>query len=687
MSPAPPAPVPAPEPGLLLGPGYARTAAALIAALACLALAATGPDPGSGSPGAVDRAALDLLFQLRHARRGPGPGPDPTLVLVGIDDASIRARGLAGQAWPRSLLAELVEAASRGGARVIGLDLLLLGASGTTPEALREDTLLAEAIGRAGNVVLADRPAGAGLPALDPAPAFAAAAWATGFIDLPLDPDGFVRTAPVRRGPGPDGADRLSFAARLAEAYRLGPARDEELARLAAAGTRGPEAETLAGTRAMARALFTEGPGGSLRQGERQVPLRRDGLLQLDFRARSPAFAYLSAEQVLGAGPDGLPGEPFRDRIAIVAPASLLAGDHFPTPLFEPAWPARLANRGDDPAPRRTSGAELHATAVATLLSGTPPVPAPAPVAAAYLALVLVPAGAALVSLAPPLALAGSALAALAALGLAHAAFVARALVLPLGQAALALAVLVPLGLALRYARERARRARSEAEKTRVMEIFARCVSPAVAEELWRQRDRASLAGERRVVTVIFTDIRGFTSISEGSSSDAVVEWLNDYFGRMNEVVTAAGGHINKFLGDGLMIVFGAPTSRGPAAEARAAVDCATRMLDAVEELDRAWQGTSRPRIRIGVGIHSGEATCGVVGSTRRLEYTVIGDTVNLASRLESKTKDLCVDLLLSQATATLLGESPGLRALGSVEVKGKAAAVPVYTVERPKGA
>jgi class 3 adenylate cyclase len=245
------------------------------------------------------------------------------------------------------------------------------------------------------------------------------------------------------------------------------------------------------------------------------------------------------------------------------------------------------------------------------------------------------------------------------------------------------MALLTPAGLGLRYAREQVLRSESDAERAQVMDIFSRFVSKEVAVQMWNQRGQLSLVGERRIVTVIFTDIRNFTTLSEKVSSATVVEWLNDYFGRMHSVVESFGGHINKFIGDGLMIVFGAPIDRGGKEEACAAVDCGLAMLQAVETMNQEWANSGRPVIKIGVGIHTGEATCGVVGAERRLEYTLIGDTVNLAARLESTTKELGVSILVSEPTANFLTDAYQLSSLGEVKVKGKTMNTKVFTVER----
>jgi Adenylate cyclase, family 3 (some proteins contain HAMP domain) len=168
--------------------------------------------------------------------------------------------------------------------------------------------------------------------------------------------------------------------------------------------------------------------------------------------------------------------------------------------------------------------------------------------------------------------------------------FNSRTVVLPLATAWLGAGLLAPLGFVLRYSHERAERDAKEAERAQIMDIFARCVSPEVAEELY-SKGEVVLGGESRVVTLIFTDIRGFTTLTEAAkSSEEVVEWLNEYFSRMHKVISFYGGHINKYIGDGLMIVFGAPVNRGEKLEARAAVACGLGMLEEIERINEDWK-------------------------------------------------------------------------------------------------
>ena len=611
----------------------------------------------------LENKATDLLFQLRDVTRPAlrARGQTEPITIIEIDEQAIKASNTRLQKWRRDWYARLIERASKGGASVIGLDVLLSEEGGAAAEDKVYDQQLSKAMAEAGNVVIASTFATTSFPAIIPLPQFSNAAYAYGFVNIPPDGDGFIRNSRLL----PQGSDndvQFSFPTRLAEGY---------LAAHAAEG-QAPQYLTLLG-------------GNQLLFDNRTLPLRTDGNLQLDFRARTPAFRRISAGALLFSENASIPDDLFRDRIVLIGATNIDAPDLFPTPFYEPSaptrWLARLLRRGLAYEPARTPGVELHATTAATMLFGQSPV---RPSYRSQLILLIVPIALCALAVFRLRALWGLlavVLIAVTTLVVSSWAFTAQGLILPLASAWLGMAVVTPLGLGLRYAHERVLHDETEAERAEVMDILSRCVSAEVASELWESRDQI-MSGERRVVSMVFTDIRSFTTLSESASSDQIVVWLNDYFSRMQAIVTRHRGHINKFLGDGLMIVFGAPASRGDELEARAAVSCGLEMLSAVEKMNEDWKGTGRPIIKIGVGIHTGEATCGVVGAERRLEYTIIGDTVNLTARLESTTKEYGVPLLASDATVSLLDHKYESSPLGEVKVKGKNASTKIFAVK-----
>ena len=192
--------------------------------------------------------------------------------------------------------------------------------------------------------------------------------------------------------------------------------------------------------------------------------------------------------------------------------------------------------------------------------------------------------------------------------------------------------------------------------------------------------DNLGLGGKKATVTVLFSDIRGFTSMSEKMSAQDVSQLLNEYFSEMEPIVTKYNGIINKFIGDAVMAVFGEPIQDEN--HPLNAVNCGFEMLERVEELNKKWQIEGKPIIQIGVGINTGEVFVGNIGSEKRMEYTVIGDTVNLASRLESYNKTYKTNILISTSTYEASKDHIEVNKIADVEIRGKAEKMDIYEVK-----
>ncbi len=222
--------------------------------------------------------------------------------------------------------------------------------------------------------------------------------------------------------------------------------------------------------------------------------------------------------------------------------------------------------------------------------------------------------------------------------------------------------------------------ARGLAERERLKDTFGRFINPEIAEKA--ARGELTLGGETKTATIFFSDIRSFTAISEKLEPFEVVEFLNDYMTRMVTCVNTTGGVVDKFIGDAVMAVWGAPVSAGsPAADALNCVRSALLMRAALIEFNKGRGGDKKPVISIGAGINTGELIAGQIGSQERMEYTVIGDAVNLASRIESLNKPLCTDILISENTRRLVGDAVLTEEMPSVSVKGKSAPVRLFAV------
>jgi adenylate cyclase len=632
------------------------------------------------------REAEARAFDLRTRWLADPGRADPRIVIVAIDENSLEVyRDALGRwPWPRDVHAMLVEYAAAAGARLVVFDVLFPEPDLRDPGA---DSAFAAAIRESGRVVLpvtftpgsresadlwnrrraeegadvagaaallrrhALGAAGAGWGADQayaepPLPLFGEGAAALGSVVLNADPDGVVR------------ADRPVYV----HDGRLYPS-------LSLAAARALEPERFGGAVAQGRR--------ELRSGRERIPLHR-GRMILRWRGpylsdgRSayrviPAFHLLNSWQQVAEGraPD-VPLADLEGAVLLVAPTAVGLLDARSTPL-----------RPADP------GALIHATALDNLLGGdamrrAPPLANSLAVAVAALA-------AAVAVTASGSALLGASAALLVLLLSAAAALLAFRAGLWVDMALPLAAGFAAAGSAFAgnyWAEGRAKR--------RVRELFGRYVSPEVVRRLAEEPSSIRLGGERVTLTLLFSDIRGFTSMSERLPAERVVEVLNEYLEAMTAIVFRHGGTLDKFIGDAVMAFWGAPIPTPD--HARRAVEAGLEMRVALAELNERWAARGTPvDLRIGIGIHTGEAIVGNIGSlSRKLDYTAIGDTVNLTSRLEGLTKELDTDLLVSDATRAAAGDAFEYHPLGEVQVKGKEQSVRVHTLPaagRLKGA
>lgn len=238
------------------------------------------------------------------------------------------------------------------------------------------------------------------------------------------------------------------------------------------------------------------------------------------------------------------------------------------------------------------------------------------------------------------------------------------------------------------------KQSQAEQQQQMVMRLLGQQTSPEIADALWQSRDRLLESGrlpwQKLTATLFFTDIKGFSTISEEmqDSPERLMGWLNEYLNAMSDEVLAHRGIVNKFMGDGMMAIFGVPiaatTEAEIAADAQRAVNCALAIREKLVELNREWEGRQLPAVQMRVGIFTGVAMAGSLGGKNRLEYAVIGDTTNTASRLESSFKERQVDgcrILIGKETLQYLEDKFEVEEWGPLSVKGKKQCVEVYRV------
>nr|WP_281272378.1 adenylate/guanylate cyclase domain-containing protein [Paenibacillus sambharensis] len=588
-----------------------------------------------GSLHGLETAARDLLRkQSDYERR-----PLDQIKIIKIDQHSLDQLG--GFPWDRSLYAELIASLAEAGAEAIALDIIL-SEPGRDPEA---DARLAEVIARYPNVYLPavfefEQSRGSEgsmktASVIYPAATIAVNEEQTGHINVLLDRDSVVRMLTIGLE-SEQGRVIPALSVRMANAL-LGP--DKQIrwdpARL------------------------------DWYRGDERIPVNGSGQVTTEYytapQEEMTAAAGYDAQSFSDVLSGAIPADYYANSVVLIGAYAPGMQDEYLTPLSANA---------------KMYGVEIQANMIQSLVNGA--FYTELPYGAVYVfvaAAVLLAAllfdrfrgwGTLAVYLVLALLLAGGWMMA----------YITASVFIPITYPFLALTTVMIGAVSAHYSAERR-------ERTRVTEVFGRFVPPSVVSELLASGVDVKAGGQRRDVSVVFADIRGFTSMSEKLQPEEVIQVLNEYLDLCTRAVFAWNGTLDKFIGDGVMAIFGAPAVLPNHAEQ--AVRAALQMKREAAALERRCMERFGMPVTFGIGIHSGPAVVGNVGSEAlRLDYTAIGDTVNLAARLESAAK--AGQILVSREAAERISGIFRLEDLGEIVVKGKAKPVHIYRVEEENG-
>ena len=398
---------------------------------------------------------------------------------------------------------------------------------------------------------------------------------------------------------------------------------------------------------------------GGPRDGDGRLLLRWHGNAEPDPQLAPGLFAYKRIPlRELAKYPAGY----FHNKIVLVGASAPGIQDVHPTP-FADVTPGFLA----------------HATAIDNLLHGEGIRPAPR--ALLYLAILLMAAAGTLLLVRPTAGWLDN----LAALAVALL-YVAACFAL-FTRASFWLPLVAPLSaFALAWVSTGAARyATTGRELRRTRGTLDRYISPQLVQYVLEHLDSINLAGEKRELTIFFSDVRNFTTLTEKSDPTELIALLNEYLAAMTEIVFAHDGIVDKFIGDGILAYWGAFTPGRNHAELAARASLA--MMERLQQLNRKWEAEGRQTLAIGVGLNTGEVVFGNVGSGKKIEFTVIGDPVNLAARLESLNKEYKTSIIISEFTLARLGELAQVRPLGGVKVKGKTIETQIFELQAMRDA
>ena len=636
--------------------------AVALAAIAMLVLART--------PAGVllENGTLD-----ERARLGANPAQvDPRIVIIDIDNASLETLEdkLGRWPWTRRVWTEVIRYVDRGQPKAIAVDAIFGGAESdavdqefgavmhqggntvlgftfvpTKIERARADvndrvaTLLAhraagDANGAAAFAVPID--ASSYLPNL-PEPVLVTGAAGLGVLNALPDNDGVMRSVGVEMNYGGHAYD--SFASRTVQQVLGSPVGLE-----ANGGPLGGDNAIVAG---------------------RRIPVGSDGRMLLKWRGGSSAYPRLPIWQVIcsiyptqcPADVEHFPPSYFTGKIVLIGASATASYDVHPTPFASSA-----------------PGVVVHATAIDDLLNGTAIRVAPFWLLA-LLTILMAAAGGAALYLMRQLGRSVVVVVAIEFVYIALCFIFYEDLRLALPVAAPGLALLISFGAATA-----ARYVTTGRQLRQTRGMLDRYMSPQLVEYVMHNLGDLKLNGDKRELTILVSDVRNFTTMTEGSEPMALIALLDEYFSAMTEIIFLHNGIVDKFIGDGILAYWGAfsPQINHAAEAAKAAVE----MLDRVAELNNGWAAQGRQTIAIGVGVNTGTVIFGNIGKGKKIEFTVIGDAVNLAARLEGLNKEFGTSIIVSEFTQKRIADLARTRPLGGYRVKGKTVETAVYALE-----
>ena len=601
---------------------------------------------------------LDKRFAKEDAERAKH------FVVIDIDNPSFdQLKSKLGRwPWSRAVWTEVVRWVAKGKPKVIGVDIVFSG-----QESPAVDQEFARVMRNAGNVVTSytlstnaevdttdtttsdqakasiareGRPGKFGEP-IDthdtllnvPIPEIASAARGLGLINSTPSPDGAIREVPLQVVM--DGVEYPTLPLRMAD---VAMGRDD---------------------------LFIREGRYAIRDGQK-IPVNAEGRMTILWRNREMQAARMPLWKVICSIYAGQCSEYkqeytpefFKDKVVLLGASANASYDFHPTPLSD-----------------QTAGFVAHMSAVENIMRGEAITPTPFWVQLVIVVLLTLLGSAALVSTQSTWqGIAVGVSAAALYIGFCVLSFMSSAHHwFPLAAPMIGFfAAFVSTGL-IRYQT-------TGRELRRTRGTLNRYVSPQLVEYVLDNLERINLAGEKRELSILFSDVRNFTTMTEAADPMELIKTLNEYLAEMTDVIFKYDGITDKFIGDGILAYWGAFTPGKNHAElaSRAALE----MLERLKVLNEGWKAEGRKELAIGIGINTGEVVFGNVGSGKKIEFTVIGDPVNLAARLESQTKEYGVQLIVSEFTAAKLNGDFQLRPLGGVKVKGKTVETKIFELQ-----